>query len=214
MTRLIQASALLGLLGCAAAPSPLPASRDACVVTTEVVNGFHVTVVRPASPMVARRRSRARFVSAPVRAGSFVPSSQRILDTVRSLMTDPYLGDFVQEMSEDPEITYYLFDSKLRSNGGGKTTHCNPQRFDIWMDPEFHISREGTRCKNPSGSGSLRSLLAHELGHAWAWRYYGDFDPCDNEALGNVTAVAWESSQLAGAAVRQVHNPPGCGCGY
>lgn len=115
MTRLIQASALLGLLGCAAAPSPLPASRDACVVTTEVVNGFRVTVVRP-------------------------------------------------------------------------------------------------RCANPPGSGSLRSLLAHELGHAWAWRHYGNFEHCDNKAVGNITAVAWESSQLVGLAERRVHNPPGCGC--
>jgi hypothetical protein len=164
--RLVPASALMMLLGCAAAPSSMPSSPDACVVTTEVVNGFRVTVVRPAVPRLGRTRRAVRLVSTLVRAGSFVPSSQRMLDTVRALTADPYLGEFVQEMAEDSEITYYLFDHPLPYDGGGKTTHCNSQRFDIWMDPEHHVSREGTRCTNPPGSGSLRSLLAHELGHA------------------------------------------------
>lgn len=46
-------------------------------------------------------------------------------------MQDRFLGGFIRQMSEDPVVSYYLLEAKTHRNGGGRTTHCNYDRFDI-----------------------------------------------------------------------------------
>lgn len=139
-------------------------------------------------------------------------NSRRVLDILRNLRRDPSIGEFVNEMAADPEMTYFVWEAELKRNGGGVTQRCNEHRFDVWVDLDFHLSLEGRKCTNPAGSGSLSSLVAHELGHAWAWNNYGDDNLCDNNSLGNRISVAWENTQLAGRVERPVHNREGCPC--
>jgi hypothetical protein len=118
-------------------------------------------------------------------------------------------------MADDPDATYFLWDHfPLQYGGGGKTCRSRQPDFDIYIDIDYHLTTEGTACTNPRGSGSLQSLLAHELGHAWAWRRYGPEkgEDCNNNSIGNKTSVAWENTQLKGGARRVAHTPPGCPC--
>lgn len=205
------------LVACATEPVTMDAIEGQggveCVVSTEEVNGVRVTLVRPARPpRLARRQVPFRFASAGPDTRSLVPNTSRLLKVVHALMDDPQIGPFIQEMAHDPDVTYWIYEHRLRRNGGGKTDHCDVNRFDIWVDLDFHKAQEGSPCSNPKGSGKLASLLAHELGHAWAWHHYGNDDSCDNRSRGNVIAVAWENTQLAGSAQRLVHNRPGCRC--
>lgn len=150
------------------------------------------------------------------RIGSFVTNTRRVEDALLQLMDDPHLGKFMRSMRDDPAVVYFIWDTDaLRRNGGGKVDHCNEGRFDIWVNLEYHRSQEGQKCTNPAGSGNLRSLLAHELGHAWGWLKHGVGSNCDNNAKDNMIAVEWESTQLTGGARRLLHVPEGCSCaGY
>jgi hypothetical protein len=216
--RLVPGFAVLLLAGCVGAPpsATVAASADregvGCTVRVEEIGGFWVVIVRPAVPRLARRRVPFKLAMAQSDGGKLIALTPRLQETVESLKRDPQLGQFLQDMADDPEVSYYLWEGEVHRNGGGRTTNCRADRFDIMVDIDYHVSQEGRRCFNPQGSGNLRSLLAHEMGHAWAWRWYGNDDDCDNGARGNMTAVAWENTQLAGDAQRLFHNPPGCGC--
>lgn len=216
--RVVPSVLLLLLAGCARAPASAPVVTSSategagCTLSIEEINGFRVAIQRPMAPQFARSQVPFRLASAQSGTGKLIALSPRLQETVGTLLRDPQLGPFLQDMANDSEISYYLWEGEIHRNGGGRTTNCRADRFDIMVDLDFHVSQEGRQCSNPQGSGNLRSLLAHELGHAWAWRWYGNDDGCDNRSRGNVTAVAWENTQLAGNAQRLLHNPPGCGC--
>jgi hypothetical protein len=123
---------------------------------------------------------------------------------VLNLMRDPSIGGFIQEMADDPDMTHYLWEMEFHRSGGGRTAECL-DGFEIFVDLDYHLSTEGTACGNPRGSGSIESLLAHELGHAWAWRRHGPEADCNNKSFGSKTSVAWENTQLKNGARRLVH---------
>jgi hypothetical protein len=72
-------------------------------------------------------------------------------------MDDPQIGPFIQEMAHDPDVTYWIFEHPLPANGGGKTNHCDDNRFDIWVDLDFHKAQEGSPARiRKAAATSLR----------------------------------------------------------
>lgn len=169
----------------------------------------HFRLHAPPCPLRVTRTS--RLVANREGTGKIIAHGPRLWSAVLGLMQDPSIGDLILQLADDPDMTYHLWEMKFHRNGGGRTAPCL-DGFEIIIDLEYHLSTEGTACGNPLGSGSIESLLAHELGHAWTWRWYGLDEDCDNRSIGSIMSVAWENTQLKNGARRLVHAKPGCGC--
>jgi RHS repeat-associated protein len=117
---------------------------------------------------------------------------------VQELLTEfanhPLLGPAIMEMAGDQySIKLYWENAKsLCSNGGGRTSGANKDAQIEYNQCVFNLAMRDTF----GIYGDLRTVVAHELGHAWGCVWAGRCNQGDPES--NRIALQWENSVRSG----------------